>query len=150
SGYYNEEFVEGIVGMKCSILSKYDKDYEGPWRQRISIQDELFDQVSDFASRKGQQVFAFNQLGSLYNTKNLETMDYLKEGDIGFKKSEMKKKRPSRRAPVEAELAPEDEMDVDQKPFPRIHDLETNFVDELQVALAISRRAKLHKPKITS
>jgi U4/U6.U5 tri-snRNP-associated protein 1 len=41
-------------------------------------------------------------------------------------------------------------MDVDEKPvFPRIRNLDTNFVDddELQAALARSRRAKIHKPK---
>ena len=41
-------------------------------------------------------------------------------------------------------------MDVDQKPIvPRVRDLDTNFVDddELQAALARSRRAKLHKAK---
>lgn len=41
-------------------------------------------------------------------------------------------------------------MDVDQKPIvPRVRDLNTNFVDddELQAALARSRKAKLHKAK---
>jgi U4/U6.U5 tri-snRNP-associated protein 1 len=41
-------------------------------------------------------------------------------------------------------------MDVDQKPIvPRVRDLDTNFIDDddLQAALARSRRAKLHKAK---
>lgn len=41
-------------------------------------------------------------------------------------------------------------MDVDQKPtIPRARDLDTNFVDDddLQAALARSRKAKLHKAK---
>jgi SART-1 family. len=41
-------------------------------------------------------------------------------------------------------------MNVDQKPIaPRPRDLDTNFVDddELQAALARSRKAKLHKAK---
>lgn len=51
--------------------------------------------------------------------------------------------------PADDERA-EDEMDVDQKPIvPRVRDLDANFVDddELQAALARSRRAKLHKAK---
>jgi U4/U6.U5 tri-snRNP-associated protein 1 len=41
-------------------------------------------------------------------------------------------------------------MEVDEKPIvPRVRDLDTNFVDDddLQAALARSRRAKLHKTK---
>ena len=41
-------------------------------------------------------------------------------------------------------------MDVDEKPLiPRERDLDSNFVDddELQAALARSRRAKIHKPR---
>jgi U4/U6.U5 tri-snRNP-associated protein 1 len=92
------------------------------------------------------------------------TSDYLQEGDIGFKKpkashplvfyspslnniTQTKKKRSSRRAP-EADPVPDDQMDVDQKPIvPRARDLDTNFVDDddLQAALARSRKAKLHK-----
>lgn len=57
-----------------------------------------------------------------------------------------KKKRPSRRAPVESEIR-EDNMDVDQPVAPRVRDLNANFVDddELQAALARSRKAKLYK-----
>ena len=59
-----------------------------------------------------------------------------------------KKKRPSRRAPVDAEIQ-EDKMDVDQPVAPRVRDLDANFVDddELQAALARSRKAKLHKAR---
>lgn len=61
-------------------------------------------------------------------------------------KVQKKKKRPSRRAPAEAEIE-EDKMDVDQPVVPRVRDLDANFVDddELQAALARSRKAKLHK-----
>ena len=44
----------------------------------------------------------------------------------------------------------EDQMQVDEKPIvPRQRNLDVNFVDddELQAALARSRRAKLQKPK---
>jgi len=61
-----------------------------------------------------------------------------------------KKKRPSRRAVAEFEIPVEDQMNIDEKPIvPRPRDLDTNFVDddELQAALARSRKAKLHKAK---
>lgn len=61
--------------------------------------------------------------------------------------SQTKKKRSSRRVP-EADAVPDDQMDVDQKPIvPRARDLEANFVDDddLQAALARSRKAKLRK-----
>jgi U4/U6.U5 tri-snRNP-associated protein 1 len=44
-------------------------------------------------------------------------------------------------------------MEIDEKPIvPRARDLDTNFVDddELQAALARSRRAKIHKQKKVS
>lgn len=80
--------------------------------------------------------------------------DYLKAGDAGFKKPKTKKKRPSRRAGessviVDARLE-SDEMQVDEKPIvPRQRNLDTNFVDddELQAALARSRRARIQRPK---
>ncbi|CAE6428327.1 unnamed protein product [Rhizoctonia solani] len=91
---------------------------------------------------------------SLEYTKNVEISDYLKEGDIGFKKPKTKKKRSSRRNQPE-EPAPATEptsMDVDEKPAPttttrRERNLDANFVDddELQAALARSRRSKARK-----
>ena len=62
----------------------------------------------------------------------------------------MKKKRSSRRAPIEPEIAGDEEMEVDSKPItPRVRDLDVNFVDDddLQAALARSRKAKLYKAK---
>ena len=65
-----------------------------------------------------------------------------------------KKKRPSRRVNAEESDIPvvtgEDQMQVDEKPIvPRPRNLDANFVDddELQAALARSRRAKLQKRK---
>lgn len=96
--------------------------------------------------------------------------DYLKEGDIGFKKPkasslslevysrltvyqpQTKKKRASRRAAAD-EPADTNGMDVDEKPIvPRERNLDDNFVDDddLQAALTRSRRAKLHKSKKVS
>ena len=51
---------------------------------------------------------------------------------------------------MDPEVTAEDRMDVDPQPIvPRVRDLDTNFVDDddLQAALARSRRAKLHKTK---
>ena len=96
--------------------------------------------------------------------ENIETADYIQEGDVGFKKPKVnispswntyfllslqaKKKRSSRRAPVESEPL-DDVMDVDQPIVPLVRDLDANFVDddELQAALARSRQAKLRKTK---
>lgn len=105
--------------------------------------------------------------------ENIESADYLKEGDVGFKKpkvclfryrlvtmnslyvlglSQTKKRRPSRRIVEDSAIPPVDgdQMQVDEKPIvPRQRNLDTNFVDddELQAALARSRRAKLQKTK---
>jgi hypothetical protein len=107
---------------------------------------------------------------SLFTAENIETDDYLKEGDVGFKKPRVregafdaesyssfrvqtKKKRPLRRAPAQSDLDVlngDDAMQLDEKPIaPRPRDLDTNFVDddELQAALARSRRAKIHNTK---
>ncbi|KAE9400241.1 SART-1 protein [Gymnopus androsaceus JB14] len=142
TGYDDDEFVEGSVGMKRSVLAKYDEDIEGPAETGFRLGSSTVSKKAVETQKKIEAAATVNKsLLSIDYTKNLETTDYLKEGDIGFKKSKTKKKRPSRRAPAEAELAPEDEMDVDQKPVPRVRDLDTNFVDddELQAALARSR-----------
>ncbi|KAF9066625.1 SART-1 family-domain-containing protein [Rhodocollybia butyracea] len=149
TGYDDEEFAEGNVGMKRAVLAKYDEEIEGAAETGFRLGSSV---LSKKAVEKQQKIDAAatvnKSLLSIDYSKNLETTDYLKEGDIGFKKPKTKKKRPNRRAPAEAELAA-DEMDVDEKPIPRIVDLNTNFVDddELQAALARSRREKLRKPK---
>lgn len=82
-------------------------------------------------------------------TENQEISDYLQEGDIGFKKPK-KKKRHATRKVEESDITPDtdlkDEMDVDQPAAPS-RNLNTNFVDddELQAALARSRKAKMKK-----
>lgn len=67
---------------------------------------------------------------------------------ISYFHLQAKKKRSSRRAPVESEPL-DDVMDVDQPIVPLVRDLDANFVDddELQAALARSRQAKLRKTK---
>jgi U4/U6.U5 tri-snRNP-associated protein 1 len=84
--------------------------------------------------------------------ENQDASDYLQEGDIGFKKPK-KKKRANRRV-VESELPAgeqeqqeDDQMAVDSAPSRPLKNLDTNFVDddELQAALARSRKAKMKK-----
>lgn len=108
--------------------------------------------------------------------ENLEVADYVQVGDIGFKKPKVsfnpwnlcnhhsnflfpqtKKKRPSRRVAEDPDLPPvngEDAnaMEVDQKPvMPMQRDLDANFVDddELQAALARTRRSKIKTKKVS-
>lgn len=85
----------------------------------------------------------------------MEIVDYLQEGDVGFKKPKTKKKRPTRRVIEESDIQPvndENKMDIDEKPvIPRARNLDANFVDddELQASLARARRTKtLKKPKV--
>ncbi|KAJ7593127.1 SART-1 family-domain-containing protein [Mycena floridula] len=151
TGYDDEEFVEGSIGLKRSVLSKYDEDIEGTPETGFRLGTNAVSKKAAQAEEQIQAAAIVNKsLLSIDYIKNIETADYLKEGDIGFKKPKTKKKRPSRRAPAEADP---DEMDVDDKPAqPRVRDLDVNFVDddELQAALARSRKAKLFKPKKVS
>ena len=86
--------------------------------------------------------------------ENQEISDYLQERDIGFKKPKKKKKHITRKV-EESDITPDagikDEMDVDG-PAALSRDLNTNFVDddELQAALARSRKAKMKQaPKLS-
>ncbi|KAL0954550.1 hypothetical protein HGRIS_003516 [Hohenbuehelia grisea] len=151
TGYDDEEFATGNAGMKRAILAKYDEDLgvtqESGFRLGSSV---VVGKASKVAKEAHEAAAAVNKsLLSIDYAKNLETADYLQEGDVGFKKPKTKKKRPSRRAAADAELAV-DEMDVEEKPIiPRPRDLDSNFVDddELQAALARSRKAKIRKAK---
>ncbi|KAH7884745.1 SART-1 family-domain-containing protein [Phlebopus sp. FC_14] len=155
TGYDDDEFVDGKQGMQRSILAKYDEDMEGTretgFRLGSSITSTKIDQV-----KPEQDSAAVNRaLLSIDYAKNVETHDYLREGDVGFKKPKTKKKRSSRRVPLDHEIngSDENEMEVDKKPVvPRPRELDANFVDddELQAALARTRRAKVHKTKKVS
>ncbi|KAH7915621.1 SART-1 family-domain-containing protein [Hygrophoropsis aurantiaca] len=154
TGYDDEEFVDGKLGMKRAILAKYDEDMEGSqtgFRLGAAVKPVQADRAQ--LDQESGSVSVNKALLSIDYAKNMEVHDYLREGDVGFKKPKTKKKRSSRRAPIEAETPDDREeksMDVDQKPMvPRVRDLDTNFVDddELQAALARSRRAKIHKVK---
>ncbi|KAG5638775.1 hypothetical protein H0H81_010196 [Sphagnurus paluster] len=151
TGYDDDEFVEGNQGLKRSVLAKYDDAINGTQETGFRLGSSVVSSKARQEEQKHQVAAAVNKsLLSIDYTKNMEMTDYLKEGDIGFKKPRTKKKRPSRRVATESETGPTDEMEVDQKSIiPRIRDLDTNFVDDddLQAALARSRKAKLHKAK---
>ena len=85
--------------------------------------------------------------------ENIDASDYIQEGDIGFKKPK-KKKRANRRALEFEDPASNQDNDAmqidDASAVPS--NLDTNFVDddELQAALARSRKAKMRNiPKLT-
>ncbi|KAK7033142.1 SART-1 family-domain-containing protein [Favolaschia claudopus] len=148
TGYDDEEFTPGHEGMKRSVLSKYDEDIDGVQETGFRLGSSTQSKASKVEERKHAAAATVNK--SLLNidyAKTFASSDYLQEGDVGFKKPKTKKKRASRRVP-EADAAPEDKMEVDEKPLlPIARDLDANFVDDddLQAALARSRKAKLRK-----
>ncbi|KAI6165801.1 SART-1 family-domain-containing protein [Pisolithus thermaeus] len=158
TGYDDDEFVAGKQGTKRSILAKYDEELEGSQETGFRLGSSITPtQVAQEAEPQEGLVKVNRTLLSIDYTKNLETSDYLREGDIGFKKPKTKKKRLARRVAIDgddgvgADAEDKNQMEVDQKPLvPRPRELDANFVDddELQVALARSRRAKIHKPKM--
>lgn len=151
TGYDDDEFTEGNQGvMKRSVLAKYDEDIEGTRETDFRLGSSITSGKREQAEQRQAATAAVNKsLLTIDYAKNLETRDYLQEGDFGFKKPKTKKKRPSRRAPADVEDILESKMDVDQPIVPRVRDLDANFVDddELQAALARSRKAKLLKTK---
>lgn len=147
TGYDDDEFGDGKAGMKRSILAKYDEDIEGPRESDFRLGNSLTSTTISGVQAKQELASVNKSLLSIDYAKNLETRDYLQEGDIGFKKPKTKKKRSTRRAPIDGD---ENTMEIDEKPIvPRPRELDANFVDddELQAALARSRRAKIHKHK---
>ncbi|KAJ7104143.1 SART-1 family-domain-containing protein [Mycena belliarum] len=149
TGYDDEEFVPGHEGMKRSVLSKYDEDIDGVQETGFRLGNSVQTKAAKVEQQQHAAAAMVNKsLLTIDYAKTFATTDYLQEGDVGFKKLKNKKKRPSRRAPAEADPIADDQMDVDQKPVvPRARDLDANFVDDddLQAALARSRKAKLHK-----
>ncbi|TFK75251.1 SART-1-domain-containing protein [Pluteus cervinus] len=144
-GYDDDEFVEGNQGMKRSILAKYDEELDGSTETGFRLGGPIVSTRVKKADEKEAAAASVNK--SLLNidyAKNIEMSDYLQEGDVGFKKPRTKKKRNNRRVP-EIEEPSNDEMEVDQVPI--VRDMNANFVDddELQAALARSRKAKIRK-----
>ncbi|KAJ7903509.1 SART-1 family-domain-containing protein [Mycena olivaceomarginata] len=148
TGYDDEEFAPGHEGMKRSVLSKYDEDIDGVQETGFRLGSSVQTKAEKVEEQKHAATATVNKaLLNIDYAKIFATSDYLQEGDVGFKKPKTKKKRSSRRAP-EADAVPTDQMDVDQKPIvPLVRDLDANFVDDddLQAALARSRKAKLRK-----
>ncbi|KAG8837899.1 hypothetical protein FRB91_007883, partial [Serendipita sp. 411] len=143
--------------MRRKILSKYDED--------MNEQETGFRLGSSTKAAKAprpvdeETTATINkQLLSIDYLKNIDTSDYLQEGDVGFKKAKKKKKQANRRV-VESELKPADdekqedvEMEVDEANSVPSRKVDTNFVDddELQAALTRSRKAKMRKmPKLS-
>ncbi|KAA1467523.1 SART-1-domain-containing protein [Dentipellis sp. KUC8613] len=155
TGYDDDEFVDGREGMKRAVLSKYDEFLEGPKETGFRLGASAPSTSKAARQELEQAAAAVNKsLLSIDYAKNIETQDYLQKGDVGFKKPKTKKKRPSRRVAVDSDIAPVDEvpMEVDEKPIvPRVRDLDANFVDddELQAALARTRRAKIKSKKLS-
>ncbi|PPQ66563.1 hypothetical protein CVT24_007128 [Panaeolus cyanescens] len=150
TGYDDDEFAEGNQGlMKRSILAKYDEELEGARSSEFRLGASFVSQNQRTQEQRQEVAASLNKtLLSIDYAKNFELTDYRQDGDVGFKKPKNKKKRSTRRAPADQEVGGE-EMDVDQPVVPRVRDLDANFVDddELQAALARSRKAKLHKTK---
>ncbi|KAI0661732.1 SART-1 protein [Cubamyces menziesii] len=152
TGYDDDEFAPGQAGMKRAVLAKYDEFLEGSKETGFRLGSSS---SAKRESKDEQASVPVNKtLLSIDYAKNIESADYLQPGDVGFKKPKTKKKRPTRRVNAEESDIPpvngEDQMQVDEKPIvPRQRNLDVNFVDddELQAALARSRRAKLQKPK---
>ncbi|EKM58305.1 uncharacterized protein PHACADRAFT_140122 [Phanerochaete carnosa HHB-10118-sp] len=154
TGYDDDEFVAGSEGMKRSLLSKYDEFLEGPKETGFRLGGSSSSSNVTGQVKKVTAASVNKTLLSIDYEKNVEMVDYLKEGDVGFKKPKTKKKRPSRRIAELSDVADikaeSDEMQVDEKPIiPRQRNLDVNFIDddELQAALARSRRAKTAKLK---
>ncbi|EPQ54376.1 hypothetical protein GLOTRDRAFT_106644 [Gloeophyllum trabeum ATCC 11539] len=153
TGYDDDEFEPGNAGAKRAILAKYDEVLEGPKEQSFRLGATALTSEGKQAVSQETAAAVKKSLLSIDYAKNLETADYLKEGDVGFKKPKTKKKRPSRRVEQDPEIRPvqdDNQMEIDEKSVaPRARNLDANFVDddELQSALARSRRAKIKKAK---
>lgn len=151
TGYDDEEFHDGSQGVKRTILSKYDEELEGPKESGFRLGSAVVSRKVRCEEEK-QSVAVNKSLLSIDYTKNIDISDYKQAGEIGFKKPKNKKKHSSRRALGISDLINDTQMDIDEKliiPVQRERDLNANFVDDddLQAALARSRRAKLSKPK---
>lgn len=166
TGYDDDEFVEGRIGKKASVLAKYDGDFAGedvasegfrlgaplPKKEEMVVDEEM--------GREAQVKVKLN----LDFARDWEVSDYMKEGDAGFKKPKVRliwrkeqgrarlteQKRRAKKSTRKAE-ADEDEMDVDPIFTKRVvGDTPDNLVDDddLQAALARSRRqVTKKKPK---
>ncbi|VDB84779.1 unnamed protein product [Peniophora sp. CBMAI 1063] len=158
TGYDDDEFGDGRAGMKKSLLAKYDDFLEGPKESGFRLGASAVAEARSVEERKKEEMAAASVNKSLLSidySKGLEISDYLQKGDVGFKKPKKKSKRSTRKAEAIDEEAPAtangDGMDVDIVPIARERNLDANFVDDddLQAALARTRRAKMKAKKLT-
>lgn len=106
TGYDDDEFAEGAQGlMKRSVLAKYDEEIEGSKTTEFRLgsssnvsrktkQSEEMQAAAaavnksllsiDYASASMKFLLRLNCADT--SSENLETQDYLQEGDVGFKK----------------------------------------------------------------
>ncbi|BEJ17970.1 hypothetical protein CspHIS471_0702470 [Cutaneotrichosporon sp. HIS471] len=148
TGYDDEEFEEGRIGKKASVLSKYDGDFTGAevategFRLGAPVKRE---KTPDMDVDMGHEAQIKVKL-DLDFARDWEVSDYAKEGDAGFKKP---KKRRAKKSTRRAEVEEDDGMDVEPTFTKRVvGDGPDNLVDDddLQAALARSRR-KITKKK---
>ncbi|TIC02590.1 hypothetical protein E3Q16_03436 [Wallemia mellicola] len=152
TGLDDDEFTTDGDAKKPSLLSKYDDDLNGSSESGFRLGDAIAPTKpkveEDNALTQGEEKVNKTML-SLDYLKNQEASDFLKEGDVGFKKPKTKKKKKSSRK-IEIKEEEDQDMEVDVKPPPpreRANLEHSNFIDDddLQIALAKQRREKLKK-----
>lgn len=156
TGYDDDEFDEKRIGEKAEVLAKYDDEFSGG-----KVEVEGFRLGAPAPKKKAKVVADEDNLMvgvgpatkvklNLDFAKDFEVSDYMKEGDVGFKKP---KKRRAKKSTRRAEADDADDtaaMDVDPSPtFTRrvVGEDPDNLVDDddLQAALARSRREHAKK-----
>ncbi|TIA93331.1 hypothetical protein E3P99_00209 [Wallemia hederae] len=156
TGLDDEEFGADGTAKKAGLLSKYDDELGGASESGFRLGDAPAPASSKAANEEDNALTQGDEkvnktLLSLDYLKNQEASDFLKEGDVGFKKPKTKKKKKStRKAESREEEGEQNQMEVDVKPPPpreRANLEHSNFIDDddLQVALARQRRNKLKK-----
>ncbi|KAG9315349.1 SART-1 family-domain-containing protein [Chiua virens] len=119
TGYDDEEFEQGNQGMKRAVLAKYDQVLEGPRETGFRLGNSITSATPVPLESDEATVSVNRALLSIDYAKNLEVHDYIRQGDVGFKKPKIKKKRNSRRVPIDNEIPggeDTDQMEVDEKP----------------------------------
>ncbi|KAH7098275.1 SART-1 protein [Auriculariales sp. MPI-PUGE-AT-0066] len=150
TGYDDDEFAGGGIGMKRSVLAKYDEELEGGKDSGFRLGSNAGSLPRAPQTKQDIAETLNRSLLSIDYSKNLEASDYLQAGDKGFKKPKTKKKRANARvveADPELAVPTDDAMDVDEKKPRRAINLDVNFVDDddLQASLARARLAKIKK-----
>ncbi|GMK59988.1 hypothetical protein CspeluHIS016_0902050 [Cutaneotrichosporon spelunceum] len=148
TGYDDDEFEEGRIGKKASVLAKYDGEFAGGevategFRLGAPVKREKTPEMDVTMGHEAQIKVKLD----LDFARDWEVSDYAKEGDAGFKKP---KKRRAKKSTRRAEVEEDDGMDVEPTFTKRVvGDGPDNLVDDddLQAALARSRR-KITKKK---